>query len=178
MAKKKAPKLRLIPEERLEPLREEVERLAVKSERVNDIKYYFRKLPYYHAIAYYVMFAEHLLLDEMREKLGGVDDATALANAYFWYRVVADWSMRIEPGSNTLEGEMEGVEESPGYFFPDGEDNAIWYAARDYVTRARRSEGAGKAAAARKRRAARAKAAQTKKRRAAGRKAAATRKAK
>jgi hypothetical protein len=41
---KKAVKLRLIPEDRLEPLRGEAERRAAESENVNDIRRYLRDL--------------------------------------------------------------------------------------------------------------------------------------
>src|SRR5262245_36677263 len=128
-----ARKSRLIPEERLEPLRAEAERLA------DEQDYAFpglRQLPYYHAIVYYMMFSH--LLDGMREKLGGIDDDTALANAYFWYRVGFDYANRVDPGSNPLEGEMEGVEADPTYFFSLKEFIAIWDAAREHVTRLRR----------------------------------------
>jgi hypothetical protein len=133
MAKKKSAKLPLIPEDRLEPLRAEVERLA---DQTGMGICQCRRLPYYHAIVYYVMFSH--LLEEMREKLGGIDDAAALANAYFWYSVVSEFARRIEPGSNPLEGEMDHVEGAPTLHFDEQEDIAIWNAAAQYVTCLRR----------------------------------------
>jgi hypothetical protein len=150
MPKKKAAKSRLIPEDLLESLTPDVERLIAESGKVNDFRY-LRDRPYYHALVYYVMFSH--LLDDMRKKLGGIDDGTAMANAYFWYRVVTDWSSRIEPGSSPLEDEMEYVEGAPGHYFDDDEYVAILDAADAYVTRGRRSGAASKSAANRKRRA-------------------------
>src|SRR5262249_40559551 len=90
-----------------------------------------RKLPYYHAVVYYVMFSH--LLDQMRERLGGIDDDVAFANAFFWYRVVTDYSFRIEPGSSPLENEMEYVEGAPTLYFGGDEFVAILGAAEQYV---------------------------------------------
>ena len=56
----------------------------------------------------------------------------------FWYRVVTDWSFRIEPGSSPLEDEMEYVEGAPSHYFGDQEFIDILNAAHEYVTRFRR----------------------------------------
>src|SRR5262249_37556978 len=92
----------------------------------------------------YVMFTH--LLDEMREKLGGIDDDTALANAYFWYSVVFEYSHQIEPGSNPLQGEMDAVEGAPSLHFTDKGYIAIIEASEKYVA-ARPLSRAEKAAA-------------------------------
>jgi hypothetical protein len=145
MAKKKAAKLRLIPEDRLEPLQAEVERLAADSDWIADIRQ-LRKLPYYHAIVYYVMFTH--LLEEMRQNLGGIDDDTALTNAFFWYSVAFEYSHQIEPGSNPLRGEptMDSIEGAPSLYFTDKDYIALIKASEKYVA-ARPLSRAEKAAA-------------------------------
>jgi len=97
MAKKRAAKPRLVPEAKLEPLRAEAERLA--DERDFTISSLAR-LPYYHAVVYYMMFSH--FLEDMRARLGGIDDDAALANAFFWYSVVFEYAHQIEVGSIPL----------------------------------------------------------------------------
>ncbi|HJZ58588.1 MAG TPA: hypothetical protein VKE74_26845 [Gemmataceae bacterium] len=130
MAKRKAAKLRLIPEERLDPLRAEVER------RADEKDYAFLdlcQLPYYHAIVYYMIF-EHFR-DAMREQLGGIDDDTALANAFFWYSVVFEYSHRIGPGLNPLAQEptMDSIEGAPTLYFTEKDYIALIETSEQYV---------------------------------------------
>lgn len=130
MAKKKAAKRRLIPEKKLEPLKAEVERLG------DEKDYAFLnlcQLPFYHAIVYYVMFTH--LLDEMRDKLGGIDDDTALANAFFWYSVVFEYSHGIGVGLNPLAEEktMESIEGAPTFYFTEKDYIALIKASEEYV---------------------------------------------
>lgn len=130
MAKKKAAKLGLIPEERLEPLRAEVEQLA---DRADDSFPALRRLPFYHAIVYYMIF-EHFR-DAMREKLGGIDDDTALANAFFWYSVAFEYCQRSLAGLNPLgeEPTMESIEGAPSLYFSDADYLALIEASGKYV---------------------------------------------
>ena len=126
----------LIPEARLEPLLPEAERLADAADMsVTGC----RDRRYYHALIYYVMFTH--LLPEMRERLGGIDDVAVLANAYYWYSVVFEFSHRIEPGSNPLEGEMDHVEGSPSHYFAEEDYIALIHESEEYVTRLRRRRG-------------------------------------
>jgi len=141
MPKKKTIKPRLISEEKLQPLIHEAERLGDKAELS------FANLnqqPFYHAIVYYVMFTH--LLDKMRKKLGGIDDDTASANAFFWYSVVFEYSHDIETGFNPLSGEpgMDNIEGAPSLYFTDKQYIALieasqQYAAKHPLTRAQKS---------------------------------------
>jgi hypothetical protein len=130
MAKKKAATARLIPEAKLEPLMAEVE-------RVGDAQGYaflnLRELPFYHAVVYYVMFV--LLRDEMRAKLGGIDDDTALANGFFWYSVAFEYSHPIGVGLNPLADEptMESIEGAPTLYFTEKDYIALIQASQEYV---------------------------------------------
>ena len=130
MARKRAATRRLIPEKTLEPLRAEVERLG------DEKDYAFHNLcdlPFYHAIVYYVLF--EYFRDEMRAKLGGIDDDTALANAFFWYSVVFAYSHGIGVGLNPLAEEktMESIEGAPTLYFPEKDHLALIQASEDYV---------------------------------------------
>jgi hypothetical protein len=130
MARKRAAKVRLIPEGRLGPLRAEVERLA------DEQDYAFpslSQLPFYHAIAYYMIF-EHFR-DALRERLGGIDDGTALANAFFWYSVVFEYSHQIGPGLNPLAEEptMDHIEGAPTHYFAEQDYIALIGASEQYV---------------------------------------------
>ena len=121
----------------VEPLRAEVERLA------DEKDYAFPalcQLPYYHAIVYYMMFSH--FLQEMREKLGGIDDDTAMANAFFWHSVVFVYTHQIEPGSNPLGGEptMDSIEGAPSLYFTDKDYIAIIEASCSANTRPRRAD--------------------------------------
>jgi uncharacterized protein (TIGR02996 family) len=126
---KKAARPRLIGEDRLQLLRVEVERLAAEADMpIEDL----RNLPYYHAIVYYVMFSH--LLDAMRARLGGIDDNTALANAFFWYSVVFEYSHEIKVRSPLAEEPtMDSIEGAPSLYFTDRDYLTIIQASQDYV---------------------------------------------
>jgi hypothetical protein len=130
MGKKKAVKASLIPEERLRPLRAEIERLADEQDYAFPA---LAALPFYHAIVYYMLF-EHFR-DAMRERLGGIDDDTALANAFFWYSVVFGYAHGIGVGLNPLADEptMDHIEGAPTLYFTEAEYTALIQASEDYV---------------------------------------------
>ena len=130
MAKKRAAKPRLIPEGRLEPLRAEVER------RADEQDYAFpglAELSFYPAIVYYMAFAH--LRDALRDELGELDDSTALANAFFWYTVVFEYSHQLGPGLNPLAEEptMDHIEGAPTRYFTEAEYTALIAAAEQHV---------------------------------------------
>jgi hypothetical protein len=130
MAKKKAAKLRPLPEKRLEPLKAEAERLGdEKDYAFHDLC----QLPFYRAIVYYMMFTH--LLEEMREKLGGIDDDTALAHTFFWYSVVFEYCQGSLAGLNPLAEEptMDSIEGAPSLYFTDKDYIALIKASQEYV---------------------------------------------
>lgn len=130
MAKKKTTKLRLIPEDRLEPLRAEVERLADEQDHGFPA---LGELPFYHAVVYYMIF--EYFREQLREQVGGVDDDTALANAFFWYSVVFEYSHGIGVGLSPLAEErtMESIEGAPSLYFTDKDYIALIEASQKYV---------------------------------------------
>jgi hypothetical protein len=130
VAKKRAAKPRLVPETKLEPLRAEAERLA------DERGFAFPELgrpPYYHAVVYYMMFSH--FLEDMRARLGWIDDDTALANAFFWYSVVFEYAHQIEPGPNPLAEEptMDSTEGAPTLYFTEKNYIALIEASQQYV---------------------------------------------
>jgi hypothetical protein len=130
VAKKRAAKPRLVPEAKLEPLRAEAERLADERDFAFPA---LARLPYYHAVVYYTMFSH--FLEDMRAKLGGIDDDAALANAFFWYSVVFEYAHQIEVGSNPLATEptMDSIEGAPTLYFTEKNYIALIDAAQQYV---------------------------------------------
>jgi hypothetical protein len=130
MAKNKAATLRLIPEEKLEPLKPEVARLA------DEQNYAFPalgELPFYRAIIYYMMF--EYFRDELRGRLGGIDDDTALANAFFWYSVVFEYSHGVGVAMSPLAEEktMDSIEGAPSHYFTEEVYLALIEASQRYV---------------------------------------------
>jgi len=130
MAKKKTATPKLISEAKLEALRAEAERLG------RELGYSFHEfcpLPFYRPLVFYVMFTH--LLDTLRAKLGRISDATATANAFFWYSVVFEYSHQIEPGFNPLaeEKDMEYIEGAPSLYFSEADYLALIEAAEQYV---------------------------------------------